>query len=101
MFGKAELDRLRLQRDLLVLQSDANRLVLTTELRRLRSPEFWQGEASHAVRRHPLLTAALGAGVGVLAIKAVRRPGAVIGWLGRLGSAGSTLLSVWNLFGRK
>lgn len=101
MFGKAELERLRLQKDLLVLQCDANRLVLTSELQRLRSLEFWQSEASQAVRKHPLLTAALGVGVGVLSIKAVRRPGAAIGWLGRLGGAGSTLLSVWNLFGRK
>ena len=101
MLGKAELERLRLQKDLLVLQSDANRLVLVTELQRLRRPGFWQSEAGHAARRHPLLTAALGAGVGVLAIKAVRRPGAVIGWLNRLVGAGSTLLSAWNLLGRK
>ena len=101
MFGKAEVERLRLQKDLLVLQCDANRLVLATELQRLRSLEFWQDEAGHAVRKHPLLTTALGVGVGVLAIKAVRRPGAALGWLGRLSGAGSTLLSLWNLFGRK
>jgi Fe2+ transport system protein FeoA len=101
MLGKAELEKLRLQKDLLVLQSDANRLVLTTELQRLRSLGFWQGEASQVARKHPLLTAVLGVKVGVLAIKAMRQPGVAMSWLSRLGGAGSTLLSVWNLMGRK
>ncbi len=101
MFAKTELERLRLQKELLVLQNEANRLVLAAEWQRLRSPEFWQGEASQAVRKHPMLTAALGLGVGVFAIKALRQPGVAMGWLGRLSGAGSTLLSVWNLLGRK
>ena len=101
MFAKAELERLRLQKDLLVLQNEANRLVLAAEWQRLQAPEFWQGEASRTIRKHPLLTAALGVGVGVFAIKALRQPGGALGWLGRLSGAGSTLLSVWNLLGRK
>ncbi len=101
MFAKAELERLRLQKQLLVLQNEASRLVLAVELQRLRSPEVWQNGASQVVRKHPLLTAALGLGVGVFAIKALRQPGAAMSWLGRLGGAGSTLLSVWNLMGRK
>jgi hypothetical protein len=39
--------------------------------------------------------------VGVFAIKALRQPGVAMSWLGRLGGAGSTLLSLWNLLGRK
>jgi hypothetical protein len=101
MFGKAELEQLRLQKDLLGQQGDASRLMLVAELQRLRSPQFWQGEASQAVRKHPVLTAALGVGVGVFAIKALRQPGAAMGWLGRLGGAGSTLLTIWNLLARK
>jgi hypothetical protein len=101
MFGKAELERLRLQKDLLVLQGEASRLVLATELQRLGSPGFWQAKASQAVRKHPWLTTALGIGAGVLAIKALRHPGTAMSWLGRLSGAGSTLLSAWNLFGRK
>jgi len=98
MFGQDELDQLRMRKQLLMLESDANRLTLTAEWQRLRSPEFWQSKASHAVRQHPLVTAALAAVAGVVAIKAVRRPGAVLGWLGGLSGAGSTLLSVWKLF---
>lgn len=101
MFAKTELERLRLRKELLVLQNEANRLVLAAELQRLRSPVFWQNGASQAVRKHPLLTAALGIGVGVFAIRALRQPGVAMSWLGRLGGAGSTLLSLWNLMGRK
>jgi len=101
MFAKAELERLRLQKELLALQIEANRLGLAADWQRLRSPEFWQDAASQSARKHPLLTAALGVGLGVLAIKALRQPGMAMNWLGRLGGAGSTLLSVWNLMGRK
>ena len=101
MFGQAELDRLQKRKELLVLQNDANRLTLSTELRRLRSGEFWQSETTQAARRHPLLTAALGIGAGVVALKALRHPGTTLGFLGKLGGIGSTLLSAWKLFGPK
>jgi len=104
MFGQAELDRLGLQKKLLVLQSDANRQTLTTGLQQLGSLEFWQRETSQAVRRHPLLTAALAVGAGIVAIKTVRRPGSLLGLLGlvgKMGGAGSALLSAWKMFGPK
>jgi len=101
MFAKAELERLRLQKQLLVLQNEANRLALAAELQRLRAPEIWQNGASQVLRKHPLLTAALGLGLGVFAIKALRQPGVALSWLDRLGGAGSTVLSVWNLIRRK
>lgn len=101
MFGKTELERLRLQKDRLVQQSDTNRLALAAEWQRLRSPGFWRTEATLAVRQHPFLAAVLGIGGGIVAIKALRQPGVALGWLGRLGGAGSALLSVWNLLGRK
>jgi hypothetical protein len=50
------------------------------------------------MRRHPVLTAVLGGGVGFLAIQVLRRPAAATGWLGRLGALSSTVLSVWKLF---
>lgn len=101
MSGKTELEELRLQKELLVLQSDTSRLLLGLELQRLGSPEFWRREAGQAVRTHPWLTAVIGAGTGVLAINAIRQPGSAMKWLGRLGGAGSTLLSAWKLFGGK
>jgi len=98
MFGKAQLETLRLRRELLVLKSDMDRVLLVSELRRLRSPEYWLVETGKAVRRHPVLTGLLGGGVGLLAIQTFRRPGGVTGWLARLGTLTSTVLSLWKLY---
>lgn len=97
MSGQAELETLRLQKELLVLKSDTDRLLLASELQRAGSTEYWLVEVGNAVRRHPLLTATFGGGVGLLAIQTVRRAGAAVGWLGRLGALGSAALSVWKL----
>jgi hypothetical protein len=101
MFGQAELDRLRQHKRLLVLQSEAHRLTLVADLQRLRSLEFWQNETTQTARRHPLLTAALAVGAGIVAIKAVRQPGSLLGLVSKLGGAGSALLSAWKMFGPK
>jgi len=98
MFGKAELETLRLRKELLVLKSDTDRLLLASDLQRLGSPEFWLVEAGKVARRHPVLTAALGGGAGLLAIQALRRPGTAVGWLSRLGAWSSAALSLWRLF---
>ena len=99
MFLEAELEELRLRKDLLVLQCDADRLLLAAEWQRLRSPEFLRGEAIHSLGRHPMLAAALGIGGGLLAIQMLRRPGVASRWLGRLGGASPVLSFVWKLFG--
>lgn len=92
---------MRLRRELLVLKSDTDRLLLASDLQRLGSPEFWLVEAGKAARRHPGLTAALGGGAGWLALRALRRPGAAGGWLGRLATLSSAVLSLWKLFTAK
>ena len=96
MFQKTELDRLQMQKDLLVLQSSANRLLLAVEWQRLRSPEHWLDEAGRLVRRHPLLTAALATATGVLVMQAVRKPGAVAGRIGRIGRLASLAFAGWK-----
>jgi hypothetical protein len=101
MFWKNELERLRLQKELLVLESDANRLVLVAEWQRLRSPETWMNEAGNLVRRHPIWTTALATAVGTLVVQAVRKPGAVAGGIGRLGKIASLFFSVSKLFKAK
>ena len=97
MFQKAELERLQQRKASLVLQSDANRRLLATDWQRLHSAETWLGEAGNLARRHPIWTAALAAAAGVLAVKAMRKPGSVMGGLERLGELASTAFSVWNL----
>ena len=91
MFGNEELEKLRLRKELLVLECDTRRLLLLSEWQRLRSPEFWLDEAGQAARRHPWLTTAMGVGAGVAALQALRRPRRLLGWLGRLGGVISTL----------
>ena len=98
MFGEAELETLRLRKELLVLKTVTDRLRLASELQRVRSPEFWLVEAGKAARRHPVLTATLGGGLGLLAMQTLRRPGTAVGWLGRLGTLSSAALSLWKLF---
>lgn len=101
MFRQAELERLRLQKELLVLRSDANRLLLAAQWQQVRSPQRWLEEAGQAARRHPLWTAALGLGAGILAVKALRRPTAAAGWLSRVGQLASAALALRKLFDRK
>lgn len=98
MFQTAELDQLRLRKELLVLQCDTRRMLLATEFRRLHSPEFWWTEVGTVACKHPWLTASLGLGAGFIAMQLLRRPGAMLGWLSRLGGASSTLWSVWKSF---
>ena len=93
MFGNEELEKLRLRKELLVLECDTRRLLLLSEWQRLRSPEFWLDEAGQAARRHPWLTTAMGVGAGVVGLQALRRPRRLLGWLGRLGVVISTLRS--------
>ena len=100
MFAKAELERLRIQKELLVLQCDAHRMLLVADWQRLRSPENWMNAAGNLVRRHPVWTAALAAAAGVLAVKAVRNPRAVTGGLGRLENLASLAGAVWKLVRR-
>ena len=97
MFQKAELERLQKQKDLLVLQSNAHRLLLADDWQRLRAPANWVSEAGNAARRHPMWITALAAAAGVLVVKAVRKPGSVMCGLGRLGELASTAFTVWNL----
>jgi hypothetical protein len=102
MFQKAELERLQRQKELLVLQSDANRLLLAAGWQRLRSPATWKNEAGNLARRHPIWTAVLAAVAGVLVVKSVRKPGSVLGGIGHLGELASVAFSAWQMFrGRK
>ena len=100
MLGDEELEKLRLRKELLALECDARRLLLFADWQRLRSPEFWLGAAGQSARRHPWLTTVTGVIAGVFALQAFRRPGKLIGWLGRLGGVLSTLQSFRKFLAR-
>lgn len=100
MFQKREIERLQQQKNLLVMQSDLNRLQLAADWQRLRSPGSWISEAGGLMRRHPVLTAGLAAAAGVLAVQAVRKPGNIAEGIGRLGKLASAAFVAWKLFRR-
>jgi hypothetical protein len=101
MFQNKELRRLQEQKDLLVLQSEANRRQLAEDWQKLRSGDYWLDQASGASQRHPLWTAVLAAAAGFIAIRTLRKPGALMGGISQLGKLASAGLAAWRLFSNK
>jgi len=101
MFQKAELMLLQEQKDLLVLQSEANRRQLAEDWQKLRSPGHWLDEATRVARGHPVWTVALAAVAGVVVVQAFRKPGALAGGVGRLAKLASLGLAAWRMFASK
>lgn len=101
MFQRKELEQLRLQKEQLVLQSDANRQRLMTDWQRLQSPGLWLDETLGLARRHPLWIAGLATAAGALAVKTLRQPHTLMAGIGRLGELASVAFSVWRLLRRK
>jgi hypothetical protein len=101
MFQRKELAQLRLQKERLVLQSDANRQQLVSDSRRLQSPDFWLGEILRLARRQPLWIVTLATVAGTLMTKTLRKPSTALNGIGRLGKFVSVAFSVWRLFRRK
>lgn len=101
MFQRKELERLRLQKEQLVLQSEANRQRLMSDWQRLQSPGVWLDEILGLARRHPWWAAGLAAAAGTLAAKTLRQPRMLLNGIGRLGKFASVALSIWRLVRRK
>jgi hypothetical protein len=101
MVRKTELEQLRIQKELLALQCDANRLILSAEWEQLQSREYWLARATSLARQHPLKAAALAAATGLLVTHTVAKPAVEGGWLGRLSRGVSMAASVWKFFDRK
>lgn len=101
MFQRKELEQLRLERERLVFQSDANRQRMMSEWRRLQSPEAWLAELFGLAGRHPWSITALATVTGLLVVKILRKPGRVMEGIGRLGKLVPLILSLWRLFRMK
>lgn len=101
MFRETGLDQLRRQKERLILQSDANRRQLMADWRRLQSPECWRNQIFGMARRHPVGIATLAITTGLLAGKAMRRPGTLLTGIGRLGKFAPMMLTAWKLLRRK
>ncbi len=100
MFRKDELASLKLQKDLLVLQSEANRLLIMSDCQRLRSPENWLRGMQTQAQAHPWGAAALAAIAGLVAVRTARRPGSVWRGVGNLSKLAVKAYSLWRLFRR-
>jgi len=98
MFQKEELDRLQKQKELLVLQSEANRQRLADDFQRLASPEFWIEEGQGMVRRHPGMAAGLAAAAGMLIVRRLRSSGGISGAIGVITKLASLAFKVTRLF---
>jgi len=101
MFQRKELEQLRLQKEQLILQSDANRQRLMSDWRRLQSSEIWLDEILGLARRHPLWVAGLAATAGTLVAKTLRQPRKIMTRIGQVGKFASMAFSVWRLLRRK
>src|SRR5262252_7253616 len=101
MVRKTELEHLRVQKELLSLQCDADRLILAAEWEQLQSRDYWLARAGELARQHPLKAAALAAAAGLLVTQTVAKPAVAGGWLGRLSRVASMAASVWKFFDGK
>ena len=101
MFQRKELEQLRLRKEQLALQSDANRQRLMSDWQRLQSPECLWHEILGLARRHPVWIAGLATAAGALAAKTLRQPRTLMAGVGRLGELVSVAFSVWRLLRRK
>jgi hypothetical protein len=93
-----ELARLQEQKDLLVLQSEANRQRLASDWQHLASGDWWMNEAGGMMKRHPGYTAALGIAGGMFMVQALRNPGGLMGRLGRFSKLASLAVTGWKVF---
>ena len=102
MFGtRSNLESLRLRKEVLVLQCDTHRLLLTAQYRQFRQPQFWMTNAGRSARQHPALAAAASLGAGLIAVQLFRKPRTILRLLGNLGGLTSTALSVWKAVSRQ
>lgn len=98
MFGRQELEQLRLQKQALLLESSLNRHALQSELHQLRSAAAWMSNAARAPRQFAPLLVVLAPLAGFLLVRTVRRPDS---WFNRLASAAKwigPLYSLWRTF---
>ena len=98
MLGRKELDKLSLEKQALLLESDLNRLALQAEVRDLRSATAWLSAATHASRGAKPLLLVLAPIAGFLLSKVSRRPGS---WSSRVATAArwiAPLYPLWKSF---
>jgi len=95
VFGRQELEQLRLHKQTLVLESSLNRHALRSEFQQLRSAAAWMSNAARAPRQFAPLLLVLAPLAGFLLVRTVRRPDS---WVNRLASAAKWIGPVYSLW---
>ena len=95
MFGRQELEKLRLQKQALVLESGLNRYALRAEVEQVRSAVDWMTGAAQAPRRFAPFLVILAPLAGFLAVRSLRRPESLFS---RLASAAKWIGPVYSLW---
>ena len=98
MFGRKELERLALEKQALVAESDLHRLTVQVELQNLRSATAWVTETTRWPRKLGPVLALLAPLAGFLLTRVSRRPDS---WFNRVVAAvkwAGPLYSLWKSF---
>jgi len=98
VFGRQELDKLALEKQVLVAESGLNRLAVQAELQNLRSATTWVSEAARWPRKAGPLLVLLAPLAGFLLTRASRGPDS---WLNRVAAAAKwtgPLYTLWKRF---
>jgi hypothetical protein len=95
VLGRQELEKLRLRKQALLLESDLNRLVLQAETRSLGSATSWVSEATRASRGVAPLLLALAPLASFLLAREPRRSDS---WFSRVARAAKMIVPLYQLW---
>jgi hypothetical protein len=96
VFGRQELEQIRLQKQALLLESSLNRHALQAEWRELRSAAAWVSNVTQAPRRFTPLLAILAPLAGFLLVRSLRRPESLFNRLASAAKWIGPLYSLWR-----
>ncbi len=96
MLGRAELEKLQVQKQALVLESSLNRLALQAEFEHLRSATTWMRTATSSAGKVTPLLLLLAPLAGFLLARGASRPSG--SWLSRAVSALRWVASLYGLW---
>jgi hypothetical protein len=98
MLGRKELEQLRVQKQMLVVESSLHRQALLFELRQLRGSVGWIGNAARAPQRFVPLLTVLAPLAGFLAFRSLRSPGTLFKRLVAAAKWVGPVYSLWRSY---
>ena len=98
MFGRKDLEKFRLQKQALILESRLNRHEIQAELQDLRSAAAWMSSATRAPRQLAPLLVVLAPLAGFFMIRSVRRPQSLFSRVASMAKLIGPLYTLWRTF---